>query len=396
MTNYKLKILRNGEPVANYDVAINILNTFEGHYIGQPIAILYFDEEQNRRVILAMGRRDCETEQIEGRNYGPEFYDIINDKLEEVTFKYISSYPLTTVIKSSVGGISEGITLFDLLHETNGDISRILDMMFFEDATIHPVVRDPEITSFTYRGQEEVTLDYVPRIEDFTYELDYGFVSYGKNELEEIVTDVEYAGASEEEILILDINENELLEPPTLGDYIYRLRVTFDEGTITPLNSDGTVFKTPYPGGVYYKDVLVHIVQSIYVGLVDVDAIENIYNDYGSPTSEQAIQYCLDNNLLHNFPSSTLYKLTGNDKWGMLLILTPQSCSCKYNGDTELAHKFGFNRSVIEINDIVYNAFYSNNVWFTSTRVQVLDSLIYYSSDESYFYEITERELTNE
>ena len=387
MTNYKLKILRNGEPVANYDVAINILDTFEGHYIGQPIAILYLDEDQNRRVILAMGKRDCETEQIEGRNYGPEFYDIINDDLNEQTFKYISVYPLDTPIKSSVGGIDEGITLYDLLHETNGDISRIFDLMFFGEATIHPVVRDPSIVTFNYHGEEEITVNEAPREEDFTYELDRGFVSYGKDSNEQIVENVPYAGTAQSHIIILDMNENELYEEPTVGDYIYRLITEFDPGDITPLNNDGSVYRAPYPGGVYYKDVIVHIVQGVYVGIIDIDTINSRYNY----TLQENVDYALENDLLDSFPSSGKYILNGNNKWGLIMILSPQSASCKFNGDTERIQTFTKIIDECTIGGLNYNVYV--NVKAKSdydSKNELFDDLTYYSNNPSYFYEITE------
>ena len=385
MVNYKLKILRNGEPVADYNTAINILNDFEGHYVGQPIAIVYLDEEQNRKLLLAIGKRDCENDQIAGRNHGPEFYEIIND-IEEFIFQYESEFPLNTRITSDIGGVKAGTTLVSLLNETdNGDISRILDLMFFGSSVIHPTIVDPSIVAFTYNGETEITVSTLPDVNDFYKETDRGSVSYGK--IGDIyVENVPFSGEVSTDIEILDINGNPLLEIPSAGDFIYRLYATFEDGEVTPMNSNNTVFCDPWEEQTMTKDIIVHVVQPLYTGIVDIDTV--VYLQGSEMSMQEMIEYLISNEILHSFLSSNNYILKGNNEWGLITILSPSGCSCKYQGDTEVAQHFESYGTCI-IDDITYNI-YANVEG--SNITEILDDLTYYSNDASYFYEISRKD----
>lgn len=79
MADYQLNISHNN----NYNEidlngAIDILNNYAKHRIGQPIAIAYTDDNGERKLLLAIGKRNY-VDSIDGRSYGPEFYEIIND-----------------------------------------------------------------------------------------------------------------------------------------------------------------------------------------------------------------------------------------------------------------------------------------------------------------------------
>lgn len=79
MAQYKLNISHNNpDEHINYDEAINMLDSYKYHKIGQPIAIVYYDDDDRRQLILAVGKINSQ-DGFEGRDCGPEFYEIIND-----------------------------------------------------------------------------------------------------------------------------------------------------------------------------------------------------------------------------------------------------------------------------------------------------------------------------
>ena len=85
MTEYQLQILRNAAVMANYDTAMAVLNSYQYHHVGQPLAVRYYDSDQNVAVLFAIGKKDCE-DVIPGEpNCGPDFYDIINRNSGAVT-----------------------------------------------------------------------------------------------------------------------------------------------------------------------------------------------------------------------------------------------------------------------------------------------------------------------
>lgn len=85
MTEYQLQILRNAAVMANYDTAMAVLNSYQYHHVGQPLAVRYYDSNQKVAVLFAIGKKDCE-DVIPGEpNCGPDFYDIINRNSSAVT-----------------------------------------------------------------------------------------------------------------------------------------------------------------------------------------------------------------------------------------------------------------------------------------------------------------------
>lgn len=79
MAQYKLNISHN-DPTKriSYNEAIDMLNNYKFHKVGQPIAIVYYDDNNKRQLMLAVGKMNYDDN--EGRKqYGPEYYEIIND-----------------------------------------------------------------------------------------------------------------------------------------------------------------------------------------------------------------------------------------------------------------------------------------------------------------------------
>jgi hypothetical protein len=78
MAQYNLNISHNNlNENITYSEAINLLNEYEYHRVGQPIAIVYYDENNERQLMLAIGKRDY-TDPIGGKSKGEGFYELIN------------------------------------------------------------------------------------------------------------------------------------------------------------------------------------------------------------------------------------------------------------------------------------------------------------------------------
>lgn len=93
---YIFNVLRNEKPVDSYDSAINVLNNFDKHLIGQPLSILYNDDNGNVQTVFAIGLKNY-TDVADGElTYGKDFYQIINEKTFDFFWKYYSNGELTT------------------------------------------------------------------------------------------------------------------------------------------------------------------------------------------------------------------------------------------------------------------------------------------------------------
>ena len=93
---YIFNVLRNEKPVDSYDSAINVLNNFDKHLIGQPLSILYNDDNGKIQTVFAIGLKNY-TDVADGElTYGKDFYQIINEKTFDFFWKYYSNGELTT------------------------------------------------------------------------------------------------------------------------------------------------------------------------------------------------------------------------------------------------------------------------------------------------------------
>lgn len=81
MADYELSILRNTEPVDSKNEAIAILDSFDNHMIGQPISILYHDDESNNelKLLFAVGKKNAYDTPVGEEPFGKDFYDIIGE-----------------------------------------------------------------------------------------------------------------------------------------------------------------------------------------------------------------------------------------------------------------------------------------------------------------------------
>jgi hypothetical protein len=74
MFEYELQLLRNNNVLENRNVAIQLLNSYKYHAVGQPISLLYTDPNTNTvKTLFAVGKKNGE-----GSNCGSDYYDIIN------------------------------------------------------------------------------------------------------------------------------------------------------------------------------------------------------------------------------------------------------------------------------------------------------------------------------
>ena len=130
MTEYELNILRSNQVLDSLDKAINVLDNYKHHSLGQPIALLYRDSDiasgvGSVKLLLAIGKKEGGGDS--------SYYEVINTNASITSnSKYISNYDPSSKIINSVGGVVQDTTLLDLYKQTNnGDISRLFDYIFF-------------------------------------------------------------------------------------------------------------------------------------------------------------------------------------------------------------------------------------------------------------------------
>ena len=89
MADYELSILRNTTPVDSREEAIAILDSFEGHMIGQPISILYKDIQGKIKVLFAVGKKNVTDIEVGYPICGEDFYDIIGEVDGKIFWKEV-------------------------------------------------------------------------------------------------------------------------------------------------------------------------------------------------------------------------------------------------------------------------------------------------------------------
>lgn len=76
MFEYNLKLLRSKDVLQSREVAIQILNSYKYHCIGQPIVLYYRDEaEAVVKTLFAVGKNNGN-----GEGCGADYYDIVNSE----------------------------------------------------------------------------------------------------------------------------------------------------------------------------------------------------------------------------------------------------------------------------------------------------------------------------
>lgn len=76
MEEYSLKLLRSSEILENRAAAIDLLNAYNRHAIGQPVMLYYKDTDNSVKALFAVGKKNYN--ETTGTDHGPDFYDIIN------------------------------------------------------------------------------------------------------------------------------------------------------------------------------------------------------------------------------------------------------------------------------------------------------------------------------
>lgn len=89
MADYELSILRNTEPIESKELAISVLDSFDNHIIGQPISLLYYNNDNELKVLFAVGKKNAYDIQPGEVNYGRDFYDLIGEIDGQIFWKQI-------------------------------------------------------------------------------------------------------------------------------------------------------------------------------------------------------------------------------------------------------------------------------------------------------------------
>ena len=76
MAQYNLNISHNDlNENIKYDDAIKLLNEYKHHRVGQPLAVIYYNDLNERQLMLAIGKQNGN-----GKYNGEDFYELINKK----------------------------------------------------------------------------------------------------------------------------------------------------------------------------------------------------------------------------------------------------------------------------------------------------------------------------
>lgn len=289
MTEYELNILRSEQVLDSLDIAINVLNNFEHHSIGQPISLLYKDIDSDGdevvKLLLAVGKK------VGGGD--SSYYEIINrDVSSAVTTdsRYVSRHELTEKTYADVGAVFKGTTLEDIYKNTNnGNISKLFDYIFFRPTAVLPTVTNPYIVDFylkDHQGEESVKIKEVPLKEDFIVDVSRGSVSHGTDG-----DDAPYSGTYETMLKLQDSNGDEVNWSSLIngGSYKVTVYVIFNIGTNQPLDSDDKPYGSVCTVTYLYKSMNITIEDNLfgYAGMVYDEAVGFKTKIWSSLTSVQ-------------------------------------------------------------------------------------------------------------
>jgi hypothetical protein len=180
MTEYQLQILRNAAVMPNYDTAMAVLNSYQYHHVGQPLAVRYYDSDQKVAVLFAIGKKDCEDIVPGEPNCGPDFYDIINRNSGAVTavmkWRILGgsidqdvTHALYTGPHSDLTGTDAAdFDLGTLVYCTNGIIARVKKLKESETETI-----DDWYDFYGNVGGETTDIHWDPITEGVTQEISF-------------------------------------------------------------------------------------------------------------------------------------------------------------------------------------------------------------------------------
>ena len=120
MADYSLNILRNTTPVENKDAAISILNQFEDHMIGQPISLLYYNEDGTISILFAIGKKNASDVLSGDETCGSDFYDIIGETSGKVFWEEFQNMEIVPTTDEFRIAHSPSETSFNaVVHEDN-------------------------------------------------------------------------------------------------------------------------------------------------------------------------------------------------------------------------------------------------------------------------------------
>lgn len=288
MTEYELNILRSDQVLDSLDIAINVLDSYKHHSLGQPIALLYkssdsTDRREKIKLVLAIGKKEGGGDS--------SYYEIINtDAVVESNQRYISDYDLTDKTYESVGGILKGTTLRDIYERTNnGNINKLFDCIFFRDRAVLPTVTNPNIEDFYiegHQGSTTVELKEVPQKNSLKYIISRGNVSHGTKG-----DNKPYAGEYKVFIKVYDETEELVRWDDILPGYSYtiRLYVVFNIGDNIPLDGDDVESGSVCTITLLYKDLNIKIQDNMftYAGMIYDETVGIKTKVWSSLTLEQ-------------------------------------------------------------------------------------------------------------
>lgn len=301
MTEYELNILRSEQVLDSLDIAINVLDNYKHHSLGQPVTLLYKKRDSEGKevvkLVLAIGKKSGGGDKT--------YYEIINSDIDaECNCRYISSHGLDEKTYSDVGAVPVDTTLKEIYRRTNnGDFSMLFDYIFFKEKATPPTIILPSIVDFYIEGVEKapvVKLKEVPSRSDFKVIVSRGEVSHGTaGDNQPYAGEYRVSLHAYEEI---DGEEVELRDWSDMypgNDYTIRAYVDFNIGTNQPLDSDNHNYGTICTITQLFVGMKIEIEESLfgYAGMVydhDLGFQTKIWSKLDESKREKVIQHLID------------------------------------------------------------------------------------------------------
>lgn len=189
---YELQVLRNGNPEVNRSAAIQVLDTFEHHLIGQPCSIRYYADESKEtvRLLFAVGKRSYIAEPDLYQSDPHNNYEIINDyedstlyweTFEEKTNELIGTDDRVHIVftdmdqfeaEKQVGVLSPDQIIFVSDKETGANKIYLGDQVFSTNSLVDLIVGDEIVIGETTIEPGGSIYDIINALQEFSQNVD--------------------------------------------------------------------------------------------------------------------------------------------------------------------------------------------------------------------------------
>lgn len=287
---YIFNVLRNEVPVESYDIAINILNSFEKHLIGQPLSILYTNDEGKTAAVFAIGIKNY-TDVATGEPLcGSDFYQIINEQNFDFFWKQYQNETLTST--GEVINIIKSNTIDnEILQEPNNIVvvdndnnkSIYIGGELYGSNTLNELIFDSEEfeNPITFEEVYERIINKIDNIKSKWVELN-DLIS--THEGDKIIIDTP---EDEKDIQFVELTKEEYDNIDNKYNYIYKANSELKKGENIILNREALYVGDTLVGDAYIstEKLTAKVPQSIG-GIKAGQSLEDIYRSTNGSVSK--------------------------------------------------------------------------------------------------------------